>query len=89
MSENGEFLYQSVAGPGEMLLDVRDLHTYFFLGPSAVLKAVNGVSFVVNRGHVLGIIGESGSGKSVTSRSILRVVDVPGRHRARPDILQG
>jgi oligopeptide/dipeptide ABC transporter ATP-binding protein len=80
MSNNGDdLLYQTVAGPGDKLLEVRDLHTYFFMGPNATLKAVNGVSFVVNRGHVLGIIGESGSGKSVTSRSILRVVDPPGR----------
>lgn len=78
-SQNGELLYRSVAGDGDRLLEVRDLHTYFFLGPDAVLKAVNGVSFIVNRGQVLGIIGESGSGKSVTSRSILRVVDAPGR----------
>lgn len=72
-------LVQTVARPGERLLEVRNLHTYFFLGPDRVLKAVNGVSFVLNRGQVLGIIGESGSGKSVTSRSILRVVDAPGR----------
>ena len=70
---------QSVAKPGELLLEVRNLHTYFFLGVDAVLKAVSGVSFALNRGQVLGIIGESGSGKSVTSRSILRVVDPPGR----------
>jgi oligopeptide/dipeptide ABC transporter ATP-binding protein len=83
MGDNGEgqglMLYQTVAGEGDWLLDVRDLHTYFFLGPGQVLPAVRGVSFVVKRGHVLGIIGESGSGKSVTSRSILRVVDSPGR----------
>ena len=74
-----QFLYQVVAGPGDTLLDVRNLHTSFFMGPDRVLPAVRGVSFVVKRGQVLGIIGESGSGKSVTSRSILRVVDQPGR----------
>ena len=61
------------------LLDVRDLRTYFYVGRGVVVKAVDGVSFTVDRGEALGIIGESGSGKSVTSRSILRVVDKPGR----------
>jgi len=61
------------------LLDVRDLRTYFFVGRHTVVKAVDGVSFTVDRGEALGIIGESGSGKSVTSRSILRIVDAPGR----------
>lgn len=61
------------------LLDVRDLRTYFYVGRRTVVKAVDGVSFTVDRGEALGIIGESGSGKSVTSRSILRVVDRPGR----------
>lgn len=78
-TEGSDLLYQIVAGSGDVLLDVRNLHTSFFMGPDRVLPAVRGVSFVVKRGHVLGIIGESGSGKSVTSRSILRVVDQPGR----------
>lgn len=93
MSNNGNgqdvMLYQTVAGPDNWLLDVRDLHTYFFLGPEAVLPAVRGVSFVVKRGHVLGIIGESGSGKSVTSRSILRVVDPPGETVSGEIIFKG
>jgi oligopeptide/dipeptide ABC transporter ATP-binding protein len=67
---------EAYTGP---LLDVRDLRTHFFVGRSTVVKAVDGVSFTVDRGEALGIIGESGSGKSVTSRSILRVVDAPGR----------
>jgi oligopeptide/dipeptide ABC transporter ATP-binding protein len=70
---------QPAAAYSGPLLDVRDLQTHFFVGRNTVVKAVDGVSFTVDRGEALGIIGESGSGKSVTSRSILRVVDRPGR----------
>ncbi|HEY8486752.1 MAG TPA: ABC transporter ATP-binding protein [Limnochordales bacterium] len=64
------------AGPGDVLLDVRDLRTYFFTD-EGVLKAVDGVSFQVLRGSTLGILGESGCGKSVTSLSILRLIPQP------------
>ncbi len=60
------------------LLDVRNLKTYFFTR-DGVVKAVDGVSFQVMPGEVLGLVGESGCGKSVTSLSILRLVDPPGR----------
>jgi oligopeptide/dipeptide ABC transporter ATP-binding protein len=60
------------------LLAVRDLKTYFFQD-EGVVKAVDGASFDVWPGKTLGIVGESGCGKSVTARSILRIVERPGR----------
>ena len=60
------------------LLTVRDLRTYFF-AQDGVVKAVDGASFEVHAGKTLGIVGESGCGKSVTARSILGIVERPGR----------
>jgi oligopeptide/dipeptide ABC transporter ATP-binding protein len=60
------------------LLSVRDLHVTFGLH-EGVVKAVDGVSFDVLPGRVMGIVGESGCGKSVTMRAILQLVDEPGR----------
>ena len=60
------------------LLSVRNLKTYF-IADEGVTKAVDGVSFDVSAGRTLGIVGESGCGKSVTALSILRIVDHPGR----------
>jgi peptide/nickel transport system ATP-binding protein len=60
------------------LLSVRNLKTYFQQDEGTV-KAVDGVSFDLQPGATLGIVGESGCGKSVTARSILRIVDRPGR----------
>jgi oligopeptide/dipeptide ABC transporter ATP-binding protein len=61
-----------------LLLDVKNLKTYFYTD-DGVVKAVDGVDFYVNEGEVLGLVGESGCGKSVTSFSILRLVSSPGR----------
>ncbi|WP_322512952.1 ABC transporter ATP-binding protein, partial [Chloroflexus sp.] len=58
------------------LLEVRDLRTYFHT-QDGIVKAVDGVSFYVNRGETLGIVGESGCGKSVTSLSIMRLIPTP------------
>ena len=55
------------------LLEVENLKTHFFL-EQGLLRAVDGVSFVVREGETLGIVGESGCGKSVTARSILRLL---------------
>jgi oligopeptide/dipeptide ABC transporter ATP-binding protein len=60
------------------ILSVRDLQTYFFPDEGTV-KAVDGASFDLHPGKTLGIVGESGCGKSVTARSILRIVERPGR----------
>jgi peptide/nickel transport system ATP-binding protein len=60
------------------LLSVRNLHTSFFQDEGTT-KAVDGASFDVLPGKTLGIVGESGCGKSVTAQSILRIVDHPGR----------
>src|SRR5881397_2385813 len=62
----------------QTLLSVRNLKTYFPQDEGTV-KAVDGVSFDLYPGATLGIVGESGCGKSVTARSILRIVDRPGR----------
>ena len=59
-------------------LEVRDLRTYFHL-PEGTLKAVDGVDFSIGARQTVGIIGESGSGKSVTAQSILQIVPPPGR----------
>ena len=63
---------------GQPLLSVSGLITRFFT-EDGVVKAVDGVDFQVNRGEVLGLVGESGCGKSVTALSIMRLVGVPGR----------
>jgi peptide/nickel transport system ATP-binding protein len=60
------------------LLEVRDLHTHFAT-EAGELRAVDGVSFEVRPGRTLGILGESGCGKSMTALSILRLVPPPGR----------
>ena len=60
------------------LLKVRNLRTYFFLDEGTV-RAVDGVDLTIRRGQTVGIVGESGCGKSVTARSILRIVPKPGR----------
>ena len=61
-----------------MVLELKDLRTYFFLD-EGVLKAVDGVSLSIDEGRTLGVIGESGCGKSVTAQSVLRIVPDPGR----------
>ncbi|MCK1609108.1 MULTISPECIES: ABC transporter ATP-binding protein [unclassified Bradyrhizobium] len=63
---------QRTAGD-DVLLDVRDLETHFY-GEDSVTRALGGISFQVKRGETLGVVGESGCGKSVTALSILRLL---------------
>ena len=61
------------------LIEIRDLHTQFFTD-EGLARAVDGVSYTVGRGETLGVVGESGCGKSVTALSILRLIpDPPGK----------
>ncbi|WP_051062865.1 ABC transporter ATP-binding protein [Ilumatobacter nonamiensis] len=62
----------------EPLLEIRGLRTYFFTR-DGIVQAVDGVDLEVRRGEVLGLVGESGCGKSVTSMSVLRLISEPGR----------
>jgi peptide/nickel transport system ATP-binding protein len=70
------------------LLEVRNLRTHFFTQDGTV-KAVDGVSFTVDDGKTLGIVGESGCGKSITAMSILRLIGRPGRIVEGEIILDG
>ena len=70
------------------LLEVKNLKTYFYT-EDGVVRAVDGVNFEVYPGEVLGLVGESGCGKSVTSLSIMRLISKPGRVDAGEILLDG
>ncbi len=69
---------ESVEASSDALLEVDNLRTVFRTGKETI-HAVDGVSFDIYPGETVGLVGESGSGKSVTARSILGLVDTPGR----------
>ena len=73
-TEESEFLAQ-MKDP-QNILEIEDLHTYFFTEQGTV-KAVNGVSYNVPKNAVVGVVGESGCGKSVTSMSVMRLIQGP------------
>ena len=72
--EESEFLTE-MKDPAN-ILEIEDLHTYFFT-EQGVVKAVNGVSYDVPKHSVVGVVGESGCGKSVTSMSVMRLIQGP------------
>ncbi len=75
--------------PGERpLLEVKGLRTSFYTR-DGVVRAVDGIDFHVDRGEIMGLVGESGCGKSVTSLSIMRLVASPGRVEAGEILFDG
>ena len=70
------------------LLQVNNLKTYFHTR-AGIYKAVDGVSFGIEKGETLGLVGESGCGKSVTALSIMRLIDEPGRIESGEIIFNG
>jgi oligopeptide/dipeptide ABC transporter ATP-binding protein len=70
----------------DTVLEVRDLHTHFFLR-RGVVKAVDGVSFSLRRGEVLGLVGESGCGKSLTALSVMRLLPRGGARTVQGQVL--
>jgi oligopeptide/dipeptide ABC transporter ATP-binding protein len=74
-----QLIVREGAEPADTVLEIEDLRTHFFTG-DGVVRAVDGVSYAVRSGEILGVVGESGCGKSVTALSIMRLVaDPPGR----------
>jgi len=73
-AEESEFLTQMHDDAN--ILEIDNLHTYFFT-EQGVVKAVNGVSYSVPKNSVVGVVGESGCGKSVTSMSVMRLIQGP------------
>jgi oligopeptide/dipeptide ABC transporter ATP-binding protein len=67
-----------VASENNVILEIKHLKTQFFT-EGGVVRAVDGIDFDVKRGEVVGLVGESGCGKSVTSLSIMRLIGQPGR----------
>jgi oligopeptide/dipeptide ABC transporter ATP-binding protein len=70
----------------DIVLEVKDLHTYFF-NRRGITKAVDGVSFSVREGETLGIVGESGCGKTMTALSLLRLIPKPAARIVSGEIL--
>ncbi len=73
-AEESEFLTQMK--DDKNILEIDDLHTYFFT-EQGVVKAVNGVSYDIPKNATVGVVGESGCGKSVTSMSVMRLIQGP------------
>jgi peptide/nickel transport system ATP-binding protein len=78
----------SAIGSETTLVEVKNLETTFF-SKSGGFKAVNNVSFEIPKGQTLGIVGESGCGKSVTSYSLMRLIEKPGKITGGQVLLRG
>ena len=72
----------------ENLLEVKNLKTYFYT-PRGIVPAVDGVSFQIKYGETIGMVGESGCGKSVTALSVMRLVSPPGKVESGEIIFEG
>ena len=70
------------------LLEVNNLKTFFYTD-DGIVKAVDGVDFYVKKGEVLGLVGESGCGKSVTSLSIMNLIEAPGHIKSGEVFFEG
>ena len=76
--------------PQEALLSVRDLRTEFFSSKTSSVTAIHNISFDIYKGEILGLVGESGCGKSVTSLSIMQLLkDTPGKVTNGSAVLDG
>jgi peptide/nickel transport system ATP-binding protein len=73
-------------GKDDLLIEVRDLHVHFHLY-EGVARALNGVDFEIRQGRSLGVIGESGCGKSVTAQTIMRILPAPPARIVRGEVL--
>ena len=71
-----DFPAPAVAGVADPILEIKNLHTYFFL-EKGTIKAVNGVDLTLARQSTLGIVGESGCGKSITAMSVMQLIKSP------------
>ena len=76
--------------PQEVLLSVKNLRTEFFSSKKSSVTAVSNISFDIYKGEILGLVGESGCGKSVTSLSIMQLLkDTPGKITNGEVVLDG
>ncbi len=76
------------SGDGANLLELRGLRTHFFTRDGTV-KAVDGVTFEIGNGETIGVVGESGCGKSITAMSIMRLIERPGQIVAGNVVMHG
>jgi peptide/nickel transport system ATP-binding protein len=86
--EPGPRLEQSPISDPMLVLDVRDLRVHYAT-PQGDVIAVNGINFNVRRGEILGLVGESGCGKTTAAMAILRLVQAPGRILGGEILLNG